>query len=415
MYIPSSRLKIKDQSMNIQVRTLALHILLFPLICFSLPHDETEDPTTPTEHSIHPRTPFIRDLNHDGTAFSDDTSYFSNDGTPDQIPRLSTSTIINANPYNGQEDNSVNVVGYLSRPNTLESLANSINTKLIIPAIFDIDANINDKNQERQDATAQVLNESVDLASFFGADAKAFPVFSYNYDTMPPTINKQTESPAPTPGISSTRMASTGSTEPTDDRAPTVAMAADDDLIINESMDSAPKIPTALSASSAVPFSSSNENSSANTAASLHSNGLPVSRPQEQTAQAADEVVHSPSLRPSVSISAAMDNVDDAACFPPCKGTEEICRSGGKGGLGSCYPKCKSKKQKYYTSKMEIEGHGRDKYADGKGRRMLGRDTDYYPANERRAKIKEKGASKSDTTSRTVRRRRRLRSNDIPA
>ena len=210
----------------------------------------------------------------------------------------------------------------------------------------------------------QVLNESVDLASFFGADSKAFPVFSYNYDTMPPTINKQTESPAPTPGISSTRMASTGSAEPTDDRAPTVAMAADDDLIINESMDSATKIPTALPASSAVPFSSSNENSSANTTANLHSNGLPVSRPQEQTiatnndiAQAADEVVHSPSLRPSVSISAAMDNVDDAACFPPCKGTEEICRRGGKGGLGSCYPKCKSKKRCDYGDVCRSDGY----------------------------------------------------------
>lgn len=76
------------------------------------------------------------------------------------------------------------------------------------------------------------------------------------------------------------------------------------------------------------------------------------------------------------------------------------------------------KSQKYYTSKMEIEyvqnqKHGQDKYADGKGRRMLGSDTDYYPPNERKAKTKEKGVSKSDT-SRTVR-RRRLHSNDIPA
>ena len=321
--------------MNIQARTLAaLQILISPLTCFSLLHEETKKPTTPTGHSIHTRIPLIRDLNDDGAAFSDDTSYFSNDDTPDQFPRLSTSTIIDANPYNGQEDNSVNVVGYLSRPNTLESLANSINTILTsIPAIYDDDANVKIKNEERQDETVQVLNESVDLASFFGADSKAFPVFSYNYDTMPPTIDKQTESPAPKPEISSTSIASTGSAEPTDDRAPTVAMAADDDLIINESMDSAPKIPTALP-------------------------------PQEQTiatnndiAQAADEVVHSPSLRPSVSISAAMDNVDDAACFPPCKGTEEICRRGGKGGLGSCYPKCKSKKRCGYGDVCRSDGY----------------------------------------------------------
>ena len=84
---------------------------------------------------------------------------------------------------------------------------------------------------------------------------------------------------------------------------------------------------------------------------------------------------------------------------------------------GGC-ARSKSKAQKYYTSKMEIEyvqnqKHGQDKYADGKGRRMLGSDTDYYPPNERKAKTKEKGVSKSDT-SRTVR-RRRLHSNDIPA
>lgn len=413
--------------MNIQVRTLALHVLLSPLICFTLTHDETGEPTTPIEHSIHPRTPFIRDLNDDGAAFSDDKSYFSNDETFDQMLRLSTSTITNANPRNGEEDNSVNVVEYLSRPNTLESLANSINAILTIPAIYDNDDNVKDKNQERQDVTAQVLNESVDLALFFGvSDAKAFPVFSYNYDTMPPTTNKQTESPAPTPEISSTTIASTGSAEPTDDPAPTVATAADDDLlIINKPMDSAIKFPTPLPASSAVPFSSSRENQSANTDGNLplmdESNGLPVARPQEQIIATnndiaqSEEVVHSPSLRPSVSISAAMDDIDSATCFPPCKEIEEICRSGGKGGFGSCYPKCKSKKQKYYTSKMEIEEHGRDKYADGKGRRMLGRDTDNYPANERRAKIKEKGSSKSDTSSRTVRRRRRLRSNDIPA
>ena len=75
---------------------------------------------------------------------------------------------------------------------------------------------------------------------------------------------------------------------------------------------------------------------------------------------------------------------------------------------GGC-ARSKSKAQKYYTSKLEIAY----KYADGKGRRMLGRDTDYYLANERRAKTREKGASKSDTN-RTVR-RRRMPSNYIPA
>ena len=215
--------KIQGQIMNIQVRTLALHVLLSPHICFSLPH-ETNEPMTSTKHPTHPLTPFSRDLNGDSEAFSDDTPYFSNDET--------TSTIVDdANPRDAEEDHSVNVVEYLCRPNTLESLANSINTILTIPAIYNNDASINDKNQERQDATVQVLNESVDLVSFFGfSDAKAFPVFSFNYDTMPPTTNKQTESPAPTPELSSTITASTSSVEPTDDPAPTVAMVADDDL-----------------------------------------------------------------------------------------------------------------------------------------------------------------------------------------
>lgn len=69
--------------------------------------------------------------------------------------------------------------------------------------------------------TNELYDAPVDSAPFFGVtDAKAFPVFSHSYDTMPPTISAQTRLPVPTSDTStstSTSITSTESEEPTDD------------------------------------------------------------------------------------------------------------------------------------------------------------------------------------------------------
>lgn len=364
-----SNLLSSIESMNLQKHIL--FALVSPLmLSFSLPL-ETEQRTASNDS----RPLSIRNLSENGAAFRD-KSYYSNDDSSGQMLRLS-SLINDANPRHGEEDNSVNVVEYLSGPNTMESLARSINDRLTIPAIYDGNTGIKDEDQDRQEVQAQVLQESI---TFFGiADTKAFPLFSYSYDTMPPTTNKELESPTPIFGISGPETASTGFAEPSDNLAPTVAMAADDDLlIIDESMDSTSRVPTQVPTSSATPTSTSrrsSKNRSRNTDGNMlgtnESKGYPMIRPQEEisvtnfdstksepsTTAQADEVVHSPSLRPSVFQGTAIDIIEDVTCFPPCKETEEICRSRGKGGLGSCHPKCKSKKRCDFGDVCRSDGY----------------------------------------------------------
>ena len=81
--------------------------------------------------------------------------------------------------------------------------------------------------------TNELYDESVDSAPFFGVtDAKAFPVFSHSYDTMPPTISARTRLPVPTSDTStSTSITSTESEEPTDDPSFELKFTANDEPI----------------------------------------------------------------------------------------------------------------------------------------------------------------------------------------
>lgn len=81
--------------------------------------------------------------------------------------------------------------------------------------------------------TNALYDEPVDSAPFFGVtDAKAFPVFSHSYDTMPPTISAQTRLPVPTSDTStSTSITSTESEEPTDDPSFELKFTANDEPI----------------------------------------------------------------------------------------------------------------------------------------------------------------------------------------
>lgn len=308
--------------MNLRLQTLAL--LLSPPTSYSLPH-KTNEPATITGNSNQPRR-FIRGLSDNGAEFIEETDSNDNDNdnAPNQMQRLFTSMI--DGDSHREEDTSVNVVDYLSRPNNVESLAKSINNKVITSYIYNDDVY---EDQDRQDV-AHVLNESVELASFFGvSDAKAFPVFSYDYDTMPPTISIQTE-------------------------------------IINESLESLPKVPTPVPTSSTAAPSTSENNADDDLLETNESNEISISRPQEQilvqnasdpSRLQVDEIVHSPSLSPSFSVNAATDKIETTICFPPCKETDEICRSGGKGGLGMCHSKCKSKKRCDYGHVCRSDGY----------------------------------------------------------